>query len=67
MLMECAFHGKQKPKANISQPVRHTVLCHVTKPANYIFPFFSVQLVFGLTDASSIVLVANGPGTYQRP
>lgn len=67
MLIECAFHGKQQPKATISQPGRSTVLCHVTKPANCIFPFVSVQLAFDLTDASSIVLIAKGPGTYQRP
>lgn len=67
MLIERAFHGKQKPKKRISQPGHRTVLCHVTEPANYLFPFVSVQLVFGLTDASSIVLTAYGHGTYQRP
>lgn len=67
MLIECAFRGKHEPKESISQPGHHTVLCHVTKTANYIFPFVLVQLVFGLTDASWIVLISNGPGTYRSP
>lgn len=67
MLIECAFHGKHKPKESISQPRCHTVLCHMTKIASYIFPFVPAQLVFGSTDAGLIVFISNGPWTYQSP